>query len=133
MIEASGIFVGIFGGVLTIVSIVLIWRKNLLNFGISTFQNVYRTEMDDFKKTIRDYVNKNDERHTATLNRIVNIYEKTHNEVLKQTHQCKLIQVQKTGEHRVDESWRKHIEGEMQQIKQDVTEIKKHLNTAEKL
>ena len=109
---------GIVGVCLALFSAFLIYRKRLLNTGFDAFRNQYRIEMDDFKKNVlsnvnmfREMANENDKRHTRTLERIVDLYEKTSKTVSEQSNVCKLIQVKREGEDKIDTSWAEGVAG----------------------
>lgn len=123
--------IGILGLILAVGSAILAWRKKLLSTGFETFKQTYRIEMDDFKTTIRNYINQNEERHSKTLNRIVELYENTHNEVTSQTNICKVIQARREGNIKFEEVWKKQIEDELNEVREDVRHIKKVINHAD--
>ena len=110
-------------------------RKKLLNTGLTVFREQYRVEMDDFKKNVlsmvnmfREMMNKNDEKHTDTLNRFVELYEKTSRSVSKQANVCELLQVKKEGEVKLEKEWKLRMKKELDQVQEDVKHIKKAIN-----
>ena len=128
MLENIELLVGIGGGILGIIAVILVWRKNLLNSGFESFKEMYREEMDTFKHDIRGYVNKNDEKNTANMNRIIQLYEQTKEQVATQTGICKVIQARREGLTKVDDMWRQRIEEELTEVQNDVKHIKKVIN-----
>ena len=104
------------------------YRKKLLNTGFTAFRTQYRQEMDDFKDNILTNMNKNDERHSKTLNRIVELYEGTHDSVREQANTCKLIRVESAGAKKLEDSWKRNIKSELDQVQKDVAHMKKVIN-----
>ena len=126
---------GIVGVCLALFSGFLIYRKRLLNSGFDAFRNSYRIEMDDFKKnilamvnTFREMSNKNDERHTRTFQRVVELYESTNQAVKSQSNVCELLQVKKEGDLKLEKVWKTKIMKELDQVQSDVRHIKEVLN-----
>ena len=128
MIEKIELLVGIVGGLIGALAIIFAWRKNLLNIGFETFKETYRQEMSDFKSDVRGYINKNDEKHGQTLERIVELYQQTKDQVAAQTSICKVIQAKREGNTKADDMWRQRIEEELTEVQNDVRHIKKVIN-----
>ena len=126
---------GIVGVVAALFFAYLGHRKKLLNTGFTAFRTQYRQEMDDFKNNILSNVNlfrkmmdKNDERHSKTLDRIVELYEGTHNSVKDQANTCKLIRVERAGDKKVEDAWKTNMKKELHQVQEDVAHMKKVIN-----
>lgn len=128
MLENIELLVGIGGGILGIIAVILVWRKNLLNSGFESFKEMYREEMDTFKKDVRGYINKNDEKNTSNMARIVQLFEQTKEQVATQTGICRVIQARREGSTKADDMWRKRIEEELTEVQNDVKHIKKVIN-----
>lgn len=128
MIEKIELLVGIVGGLIGALAIIFAWRKNLLNIGFETFKETYRQEMSDFKSDVRGYINKNDEKHGQTLERIVELYQQTHREVTSQTNICKVIQAKREGVAKYEDDWKRQIEEELNEVKADVKHIREVIN-----
>lgn len=114
---------GVAGLVAVVVTSVLAWRKSLLSNSFATFQIIYRNEMDEFKKTVREYINKNDERHEKTLNRIVELFTKTHEEIAEQNRVCGLVQAAKPYQAKQDQTWKDKIERDIDKMNNKLTHI----------
>jgi len=130
---------GIAGLLAIIITFILGYRKKLLSTGFTmfkdhynSFQNEIRAEMADFKTTVRDYINQNDERHTRTLERITEIFEQTQKSINKQTNVCKMVQVRKEGTLKREQDWKDRIENEIKDIYIDVEHIKDKINHEKK-
>ena len=124
--------VGIIGVCLALFSAFLIYKKKLLMSSFDSFRNSYRIEMDDFKRnvlamvnTFREMSNKNDERHTRALERVVDIYEKTEKAVQSQANMCELLQVKKEGDVKLENVWKAKITKDLNQVQEDVRTLKK--------
>jgi len=125
---------GVAGIISIVITFILGYRKKLLMTGFNTFKDNYnlfrqeiRSEMIDFKTTIRDYINQNDERHTRTLERVTQIFDDTQKAICKQTNACKMVQVRKEGASKRDSEWKERIEKEVKDIYNDVELIKDKL------
>ena len=116
---------GVLGLVAVAVTGVLAWRKHLLQNSFSTFQIIYRNEMDEFKKTVREYINKNDERHEKTLNRIVELYQKTHDQIIEQGRVCSIVQASKPYQAKMDSEWKNKIEKDLSGVNKKLSDIEK--------
>ncbi len=130
---------GQIGGLIGVLSAVFFafmsYRKKLLSTGFDAFRNQYRSEMDDFKEFIRsdinmfrEMANKNDERHTRIMERIVELYEKTSKSVEEQSTVCKILRSSTLNEKKLEDQWKRNIKSELAQVKEDVSAIKKSLN-----
>ena len=130
---------GQIGGLIGVLSAVFFafmsYRKKLLRTGFDAFRNQYRSEMDDFKEFIRsdinmfrEMANKNDERHTRIMERIVELYEKTSKSVEEQSTVCKILRSSTLNEKKLEDQWKRNIKSELAQVKEDVSAIKKSLN-----
>ncbi len=130
---------GQIGGLIGVLSAVFFafmsYRKKLLRTGFDAFRNQYRSEMDDFKEFIRsdinmfrEMANKNDERHTRIMERIVELYEKTSKSVEDQSTVCKILRSSTLNEKKLEDQWKRNIKSELAQVKEDVSAIKKSLN-----
>ena len=119
-------------GILGILSIVitgmLAWRKQLFKSGFSAFQDLYRIEMTTFKGEVRNYMNKADERHTRTLDRIAELYEKTHKQITEQNLVCKVVQGKKPIEIKAEKAWKQKIEKDLEELDKKVTHIEDCVN-----
>ena len=104
---------GVMGLTTTLIFAFLAWRKGLIKMEFSKFQELYTTQMIDFKTEVRGYINKADERNTKTLDHIAELYVKTHNEIVDQNRICDIVQAKKTIITRQERSWRKRIEDEL--------------------
>jgi hypothetical protein len=129
--EVLSYFAGVIGTLLALMSGMLVWRKNLLNSGFEKFRELYRVEMDDFKTTVRGFINSNEQEHRKTYNRIVELFEQTHKEVTSQTTICKIIQTRREGSTKIDDLWKDHIKKELDEVREDVRRIKKVINHAD--
>jgi len=126
---------GILGLLSIVITLILGYRKKLLSAGFEAFRDQYklfqqeiRSEMNEFKTTVRDYINQNDERHSRTLERITDIFEQTQDSIRKQTNVCKMVQVRKEGAFKREKYWKERIEKEITDIYVDVEHIKKKIN-----
>ena len=126
---------GILGLLSIVITLILGYRKKLLSAGFEAFRDQYklfqqeiRSEMNEFKTTVRDYINQNDERHSRTLERITDIFEQTQDSIRKQTNVCKMVQVRKEGAFKREKDWKERIEKEITDIYVDVEHIKKKIN-----
>jgi len=139
MKDILGLILSVIGTLLAVGAAVLAWRKKLLQTGFSDFKESYRSEinefrhsarieMDDFKTTVRNYINQNEERHAKTLNRIVELYEQTHREVTTQTGMCRIIQAKREGTTKYEDEWKKQIEQELDEVRNDVKHIREVIN-----
>ena len=122
-LETWSHIVGVLGFISILISGLLTWRKGLLNTGFTKFQDLYRIEMTTFKGEVRGYINKADERHTKTLDRIAELYEKTHNEILAQNLICKVVQGKKPEEMKLEKQWKNRIETELKVLEKKITHI----------
>ena len=86
---------------------------------------MYRTEMNDFKSTIRDYIAKNDEKNNRTLERIAELYQKTHDEIRDQNKVCAIVQSSKRIISKQEQEWRDRIEKDIDKINLNISELKK--------
>ena len=134
-LETLSHIAGIVGLIAVIFTFFLAYRKKLLNTGFSLFRNQYRIEMDEFKRHIlndisiyRDIMNRNNEQNTKAMNRIVELYENTHNSVKEQASTCKLIRVESSGAKKLEDVWKKNIKSELDQVQRDVAHMKKVIN-----
>ena len=138
-IEFFSWIAGIMGTALAIVSIILIWRKGLLESGFKSFQTTYRIEMDvfkdsinsgilDFKKDVRGYISSHHEENNKKFDRIIELYEQTHKEVSSQTNICRVIQGKKEGVSFYEQEWKRQIEQELNEVKEDVKHIRSVIN-----
>ena len=126
---------GIAGLLAIVITFILGYRKKLLSAGFQAFKDHYkqfqyeiRSEMNDFKATIRGYTAQNDERHTRTLERITELFEQTRETINKQTNVCKMVQVRKEGTYKREKDWKERIEKEITDIYIDVEHIKDKIN-----
>jgi len=114
---------GVLGLFAIVASGLLAWRKELLKLGFDKFQDLYRLEMTTFKSEVRGYMNKADERHTKILDRIAELYEKTHNEILAQNMICKVVQGRKPAEVKLEKEWKSRIETELNGLEKKISHI----------
>jgi len=139
MKDILGLILSVIGTLLAIGSAILVWRKKLLQAGFDTFKETYRVEMDLFKETVTSkitdyqkntvgYINKNEERHTNALNQIIDLFQQTKDEVASQTSICKVIQARREGATKFEDGWKKQIEQELDEVRNDVKHIKKVIN-----
>ena len=134
-LEVLGQIGGLIGVLSALFFAFMSYRKKLLNTGMDEFRNQYRSEMDDFKEFIRsdinmfrEMANKNDERHTRIMEKIVELYEKTSKSVEEQSTVCKILRSSTLNEKKLEEQWKRNIKTELVQVKEDVSDIKKFLN-----
>lgn len=123
------------GVLLTIFSVILVWRKNLLSMGFNAFKEDYRLfqqnlriEIDDFKDTVREYINQNEDRHQRTLERITELYTQTARAIDKQSNACKMVQVRKEGTYKREKEWKEKIEKELDELDRKVSHIENCVN-----
>ena len=116
-------------GVLGLLSIVitsfLAYRKNLLNTGFRNFQDMYRIEMVDFKKTVRDYIANNDKKNSRNIERIVELYGDTRNLIAEQNKICDIVQASKRIITKQEKDWKVRIEKDMNDLIKKVNHINK--------
>ena len=119
---------GVVGLVMTVLSAVLIWRKELLKAGFNQFRDLYITEMLDFKTEIRRYISKSDDAHSRTIKRIAELYEKTHEDVRQQTINCNLIQTKKPLIEEHENEWKAKMENRFDEMRKQITHIENCVN-----
>lgn len=134
---------GVLGLVAIAVTSVLAYRKKLLNAGFENFQKIYSLEMQahkenihsemiDFKKEIRTYINQAEERHSKTLDQIAGLYVKTHEEIISQNRQCDLIQSTKPLLEEQERKWKNKVETELDEIRDKLSHIEDCVNNKKK-
>ena len=94
----------------------------------SLVPDLYRIEMTTFKGEVRNYMNKADERHTKTLDRIAELYEKTHKQITEQNLVCKVVQGKKPMEIKAEKAWKQKIEKDLEELDKKVTHIEDCVN-----
>lgn len=111
------------------------YRKKLLNTGFTAFGDLYRHEMDDFKKEVfrsvndlRKIMNQNEENHKKTLKHIVDLNLETQKQVIEQIGACKLIQGRKDVMTKTERDWKTKMEAKTGRIFDDVEEMKETIS-----
>jgi phage-related protein len=136
-LETWSHIVGVIGFIMMLISVIIAWRKKIFKSGFMGFQDVYRADMaiydakmNDFKTEIRNYINKSDERHTRTLDRIAELYEQTHNDINRQIRVCDVIQATKEGADQANEVWKKSMDVNLQKLEKRIIHIENCVNNA---
>ena len=118
----------ILGLISTIAFALLAWRKNLLKSGFSHFQDLYKTEMTDFKIEVRRYISQADQNNKVTLEKMADLYVKTHNEIMEQNRLCGLIQSKKPYEAKEEKEWKDNIENKLRILNEKISHIEDCVN-----
>lgn len=119
---------GVMGIIAVIVTSILTWRKGLLKNGFDHFQEIYVIQMTEFKKTVRDYVNQNDARNSRTLDRVAELYEKTHVEIEKYVRAFDIFQERTKVEKIEEENWKRRVDKDLKLLTQKIDHIDKVVN-----
>ena len=129
-IETLSHIAGIMGLISIIITVMLTWRKHLLTSGFENFQDIYRIEMTEFKTTVREYSGKNDDRHTRTLDRVAELYEKIqiqnqeiHDQIIEQNKICDIVQSSKRIISKQETTWKKKIEFDLVELTKKIDHI----------
>lgn len=130
--------IALIGLTLTIISVVLIWRKKLLKIGFDQFKSDYdilqraiRIEIDDFKTDVRGYIRDNQERHMKTLDRVVELYENIHKEIQQQNRVCDLVQATKPHIQKQENQWKASIKSELDEALKKINMLSKKISHIE--
>jgi len=143
MLEKIELLIAIIGGAIGIISVILIWRKKLLNTGFEVFKETYRREMNDFKdamhdkyfdfqKDVRGYINANHTEDSKKFDTLIQLSTKTSQDVCSQANICRVIQAKRDGLTKADEQRLTKIENELASIKKNVDHITDVINHKKK-
>lgn len=130
-LETLSHLAGVLGLASIIITAFLAYRKQLLRSGFTSFQDTYRTEMADFKKTVRDYIAINDQRNHENIERIVELYSETRDLIKDQNKVCDIVQSTKPIIEKNEKEWRDRMEKEITELAEKISHINAVVNNKE--
>ena len=122
-LESLSHVAGVIGVLATIGAIFLTYRKNLLTTGFKNFQDMYRLEMNDFKTTVRDYINTNDQRHTRHLERIVEMHAETLSQITELKKNAEVMVETKRVTNAAKQEWKARVEKDLEKLSKQVSQL----------